>query len=671
VDGALGTYCGPSDACAFEILDPLTGLLVSNPLWPDCQHDQCDSGFCAGAGLPGVFAIVPACSQSCTITIDAMNNSTGLPGSDGVEDPDAPSDCTGFASGPLGANWACVNFGVPGSPSNSFCMPGSTFVTCFKDSDCAEGEGCGVTTLGGLGQKCFAKVETGVWGDAVAMTTSCNNDPYAGDIGLCEQGLCYTMLGCTSYCETGYDCDTTEIYEGSGCDPATNTCIGWHSKNCLSDTDCSAWYCNEPGPVFSNVPEYTPQLCFPNICDTVDDCPSDFYCRWFFNGQTGKLAEWEHRCLARDPEGVGLGEPCDTDPTDNIPGDTCQAADLCVGGYCSALCNDDAQCGPEQVCRIEEANLDTTGDTIADVMLPLEYCITLPGKEGPCLSEATCHDEQRCGIYETHVPGDEGTLTVAGYCQDTDLALGTLGQSCGAVGAETDQCENYCLGANAAAGLTGICSQTCETHTDCPNSLLDGVEHSFRCQTYVFSYGIDTLAAEDNVYLGLCAPNSIDSSGDDCSVDFTCADETEACSVLSINFGPDYAAGTDHVCLDMTGDGAYTPTKELGESCNPNVAQDECKTMYCLADATGMTGICTAPCDPEGDQCGDGLVCEADIAFPRAGDYEANAGILWRCNTAPACVPACGAAECGDDGCGGSCGMCADGMSCEMGACTP
>ncbi len=35
------------------------------------------------------------------------------------------------------------------------------------------------------------------------------------------------------------------------------------------------------------------------------------------------------------------------------------------------------------------------------------------------------------------------------------------------------------------------------------------------------------------------------------------------------------------------------------------------------------------------------------------------------------CTPACEDRECGDDGCGGSCGDCEEGWSCEAGACTP
>lgn len=35
------------------------------------------------------------------------------------------------------------------------------------------------------------------------------------------------------------------------------------------------------------------------------------------------------------------------------------------------------------------------------------------------------------------------------------------------------------------------------------------------------------------------------------------------------------------------------------------------------------------------------------------------------------CTPNCGDKVCGDDGCGGSCGVCADGLECRLGFCVP
>ncbi len=34
------------------------------------------------------------------------------------------------------------------------------------------------------------------------------------------------------------------------------------------------------------------------------------------------------------------------------------------------------------------------------------------------------------------------------------------------------------------------------------------------------------------------------------------------------------------------------------------------------------------------------------------------------------CVPNCAGMECGDDGCGGSCGVCGEGLACQAGLCT-
>ena len=246
---------------------------------------------------------------------------------------------------------------------------------------------------------------------------------------------------------------------------------------------------------------------------------------------------------------------------------------------------------------------------------------------------------------------------------------GTLGQSCGTASAEVDRCESFCLGASEASGVNGFCTQACQGHSDCPSSEYNGQTYSFRCQSYVYSYGVDAVADEDNIFVGLCVPNPLGSSGEDCSGDLSCESESEACTSISVNFGPDYDAGTDYTCIDVTNNGTYTPTKDLGEACNPNAALDECKTMYCLADDTGLSGVCTAPCDPDNDQCGPGMVCQEDILFPRAGAYTDNAGTLWRCNTDTNCVPSCDGLACGSDGCGGDCGTCAQGETCTEGAC--
>jgi len=79
------------------------------------------------------------------------------------------------------------------------------------------------------------------------------------------------------------------------------------------------------------------------------------------------------------------------------------------------------------------------------------------------------------------------------------------------------------------------------------------------------------------------------------------------------------------------------------------------------ADATGGGG-CTPVC--AGKTCGNdgcGGVCGL-CALKQAC-------VQGKCTDKPGCVPECGGKSCGPDGCGASCGQCAAGHSCQGGAC--
>ena len=53
-----------------------------------------------------------------------------------------------------------------------------------------------------------------------------------------------------------------------------------------------------------------------------------------------------------------------------------------------------------------------------------------------------------------------------------------------------------------------------------------------------------------------------------------------------------------------------------------------------------------------------------------ANQYGQTVGPVWQLTTQGGCVPSCSGLECGDDGCGGSCGECGPAQSCEAGTCT-
>ena len=70
------------------------------------------------------------------------------------------------------------------------------------------------------------------------------------------------------------------------------------------------------------------------------------------------------------------------------------------------------------------------------------------------------------------------------------------------------------------------------------------------------------------------------------------------------------------------------------------------------------------------DKCGqwdDSWPCNCDDACKQFDDCCSDYDDV--CNAAPPCQPNCSGAQCGDDGCGGTCGDCAEGQDCTGGQC--
>lgn len=94
-----------------------------------------------------------------------------------------------------------------------------------------------------------------------------------------------------------------------------------------------------------------------------------------------------------------------------------------------------------------------------------------------------------------------------------------------------------------------------------------------------------------------------------------------------------------------------------------NLTADPCgEGMVCGAGSACVA--CVASCD--GRECGDDGCGGSCGACARGTEVCTSAG---QCEARNACVPQCGAATCGDNGCGGACGYCAAGESCVGGQC--
>jgi hypothetical protein len=650
----MGEFCGITADCTPTITNPANPAEeIDNDDYPDCMHDQCNSKFCLNAGAPGAYVFTyPVCSRPCEIYLDVKNNKSGAQGADGVEDTDAPlSDCDGALDGPAGDVYTCVNFSPPGGSSLAYCLPGTFFEECGADSDCPEGESCMLTGIGGSpNSRCFTSKKAGEWGDVVDLAEDCNSNPFEGDVAYCESGLCFG-LGCVEYCNDNSDCDTTVSDDNAGCDLAAGTCLGWADQECTTDLDCSAWTCGEPRQIFTNVPEYTPTLCWPYTCDVEADCPPGNYCRYSWNGDPHPDAEWANLCLSEFEGGAELGDACDNDPDDNIPGDTCENEDLCVGGFCSALCDVDEDCATDkdQKCTVIEFQGDYDEDDEIDFLLPLEWCRTYPDMtDVSCSSEGPCGDTEVCTMYEVE---KNDIYTMEGFCSEAPAGDGPYNASCGAASADFGNCQTgWCLGSNAEANYAGYCTQVCESHSDCGDITTDQGDGKGRCQALRFAWGGDLYNPNTNVYVSLCVASDPESSANDCSEDFKSCPPEEACLPFVIGFGPDYDAKTEYLCMSLANpEGSPDPTGGVGDSCNPNLADEngnaigQCATGYCLDEPAVDSGYCSQVCDPDNDTCAadglPGMKCLELITQPRSGIYESNQGGFWMCQKDQDCTP--------------------------------
>ena len=535
----------------------------------------------------------------------------------------------------------CVNFAGPwDAEPMGYCAPGSSFAFCDSDSDCSSGEQCMFSTIGGeYKSRCVARLQETSSNHTAELTEACDELASAGLPTYCEGGWCFG-LGCVSYCKSNADCDTTQIIPDTGCDAGTGTCKGWPEKSCTKNLDCSAWECGDGTLIFNDLPEYTPRLCWPKTgCETDADCLSGHYCYWNYDGATDPgtgLPAWSNICLAQTSGGAGTGEPCG-------PNTPCSNGNLCMEGYCSALCVADSDCGTNQLCTIEEFTLDYDQDGMTDQVLPLGLCSTHVGSMAACHSNTSCPNGEHCEVFIVKNPtenADSPHLAI-GACETTDAALAAQAQECYY---RSDCQDGWCLGSDPDAGTTGFCTTLCEEASDCPGITVDdGSTYTGICSRYTYTYGGDATALETNIYLGLCVYTV--SEAQDCSSDFACQ-AGEACTVFGITYDPPYTPHLDYVCLSMQNSDYSYPTLNIGQTCNP-YAEDsegnpltECLSGMCFEDVFG--GYCGALCTPGSGDCANGgpeMACLPFTVAPRSGQYESNSVSWYACRKDIDCTP--------------------------------
>ena len=326
-------------------------------------------------------------------------------------------------------------------------------------------------------------------------------------------------------------------------------------------------------------------------------------------------------------------EPMSADPTGENPyacgacgaacGEGAPCSEACPGG-CGAcagdgICLDDGSCYEAQ-CDGKECGLDPMGLSCgtcpagSECVDGIQICMALPGgcvaKTEPGCDGCGC-ESCVCETYPTCCTENWDLLCVTACIQG-------CGQDCSACPAEPS-CEGLECGAYCGKSC-GACpeGETCKDF-QCCTPACDGK-----------TCGPDGCGGS----CGTCAGT------DECGLEGQCLACQPACDGKAC--GDDGCGGTCGTCPE-------TQICSAG-SCALSHCKDRCGDLY-VSCGPGCECFCDKQCFDFNDCC-DG-VCQVC-----AGDYPEIC-----------CDSACNGKECGDDGCGGSCGSCGEGSICDGGLC--
>ena len=366
--------------------------------------------------------------------------------------------------------------------------------------------------------------------------------------------------------------------------------------------------------------------------------------------------------------GNEAGEAVETDQgcTPDCAGREC--GDDGCGGSCG-VCNDGAFCTSEECTEgLCEATV-TEGCFIDDTCVP-------PGQDHPDDPCAACTPELSDSLWSALPDGTKcggGGACFEGVCCDPDQAC--AGKDCGDDGCggtcgectDGDACvDGVCTVADCLACLPwqicdddlDICVDPEPTGGDCPAA---GDMLGTDCKDVA---GVGCCDGSTLYYCG--ADNGCPNGEATCLCTVECGSGADG---LSCGWMVDADAphGGLYMCVKAA-TAAGEPTGLFPWQCK-DVCHPDCDGKQCGDD--GCDGSC-GDCHPDIEECVEGTCA---CLFSECGAGCCLEGET--CFEDSCCAPVCDGKECGDDGCGGTCGDCSDDDACngvevcEEGACLP
>jgi RHS repeat-associated protein len=493
----------------------------------------------------------------------------------------------------------------------------------------------------------------------------------------CDDGNSVAGDGCSASCKLELTC--TSCQSGDACCPAELGCTSANDSDCDGGNPCA----NASSCVGGDG-------CCPRGCETSpddSDCGPNCVPVCSASGLPDGCGRICGECVATaDSDGDGLfdcDEQNDGDPWTNASifngvhakrGPSCHA-----GASCSGIDtrSEIASCFAPTEANSLASGWDfsvTSGDACnsgfgfdpawktcgTSFAVSAEGMIRLPTPARYCFALAGSTAEQCASLFFAGAP--VGVTGSTAFCTDRDAGVYPI-----AWYYETTNTTQNELHLRYCSSTSGDCTPT----QALPNSML--------------------RKSSDAADLH-CGPNDVCSADCPCGSGRVCDPAAPACAAgydcrpgMGERFG--LAAATP-VCWPRVCDNTASSDFECGTpaslcgscptSCIPDCTDKSCGRNECGASCGSICGAGQAGCESDAD-CASGLVCgrangarfglaaDLNVCWPGACEQittdEPCGNASSECGLCLQCVRSCGGRECGDDGCGGSCG------SCEQGSC--
>ncbi len=582
------------------VLEVSGAFLSQGDYEADCPClPSCDDLLCGDAGC-GFSCGKCVCGETCDDGACVFHACDGKDcGDDGCE-----GNCGQCSCGELCEDHLCIFHGCDGKECGDDGCQG----------DCGECL-CGEECLAGfcVGGPCSGK--------------QCGPDDCGGSCGTCPEGIDCLPAG---------QCETSCLLACDGASCGSDGCGGWCGQ-CAEDDICTdAGAC-----VGECAPNCDGSECGGNGCGgSCGNCPVDEYCH------AGTCsADCASDCLAKTCGDDGCGGSCGE----------CNESVLCVAaGICGGSC---AQCGSQPECTHITFASGTLADwAIDEAQLTPHFWESMPLVGDYMLLLATFDDLKSSAVLPNCLPADEYGVGVRWqfYSEEFKEWCGSTYQDSLAINVNSGN-EIVTLGEYTVDGL-------------CPPAECVGCGAN-----YAGLYSTEAVFDQGDVWktpwvetwskLSLDGPSPVQFE-----LAFALQEDSgwlyhTAVLVDEVRLVPceqicDFLQCGPNPCGDPCGECGEGEKCMSGSCCQPN-----CEGKVCGDDGCG--GSCGA-CDAL-MECG--IAGQCKCKFEECSDGCCLTGHVCAQVTGNCCAVECGGKDCGPDGCGGSCGQCSALEQCLAGTC--